>query len=605
MTMEKTYMSFFQSIQTLFFTIDISDRRKFYSLTVFAFLSALSELGLAGTVALLASFFSSTQKTLEFLPSFTYPYFTFLGDNVQNIIFMALILVIIVIIVKSILVLLTQYYSSSFSQKVSRTLSSKLMHFCVKGPYLQLTNIGSTKLLFNFNILEQVAISLYIGIQVVNNGLIFIIMLAGLLISSFQPSLVLFSIIIVGTYIVFKIMKGPFAKASDSAYEARFDAHAIRLLGINAMKEMRLYNRGELLEKRYDTALRGFSRATIVVESFSRLPVVLIELLGFCGLLVILGFMIWVQDASLARITGTMGFLAAAAWRLLPIANRTVHLWSQAKTLAPYLIETANFLKEDKYLPLRDELSTFSNSESFIFKEKIELKNISFSYPNADKLVLRNISFTIPKGSMLGLVGLSGAGKSTFVDIFSGLIPPTKGYIEIDGQRLCKTNIQKWFEKIGYVSQTPHIISASLLENIGLSRWGEKIDRKRASKCAELAALDFLGDLEEGLDTFLGEGGTKLSGGQAQRVVIGRALYTNPEIIIFDEATSSLDIKNEKLIHDTIHSLKNRATILIIAHRLSAIENCDYLLWLDKSEMRMFGKREEVLPYYIDFIEKK
>jgi ABC-type multidrug transport system fused ATPase/permease subunit len=148
------------------------------------------------------------------------------------------------------------------------------------------------------------------------------------------------------------------------------------------------------------------------------------------------------------------------------------------------------------------------------------------------------------------------------------------------------------------VAQAPYLLDASLAENVALSRWGETIDRERVLRCCRMAALDFINDLDKGIDTVLGERGMRLSGGQAQRVAIARALYSEPELIIFDEATSSLDMKNERSIHETILSLRDKVTMVIIAHRLSTVESCDSVIWLDKGRVHMVGSVDTVLPEY-------
>ena len=199
---------------------------------------------------------------------------------------------------------------------------------------------------------------------------------------------------------------------------------------------------------------------------------------------------------------------------------------------------------------------------------------------------------------MIGLVGFSGSGKSTLVNVLSGLLPHDKGNIFIDDTVLTRANTPGWLENIGYVSQSPFILDATLAENVALSRWGEEIDRARVLKCCEMAALDFIDDLEGGIDTVLGDRGVRLSGGEAQRVAIARSLYSDPGLIIFDEATSALDMKNEQAIHHTVLSLHNQVTMIIIAHRLTTVENCDYLIWLDKGRIKMQGSVAEVLPSY-------
>ncbi|MCL0107953.1 ATP-binding cassette domain-containing protein, partial [Peptococcaceae bacterium] len=172
------------------------------------------------------------------------------------------------------------------------------------------------------------------------------------------------------------------------------------------------------------------------------------------------------------------------------------------------------------------------------------------------------------------------------------------GKVLIDGVELNDETRPAWLKKIGYVPQSPYIYDGTLAENIAFGYQGDEIDRDKVLKVCKMAAIDFLKDLPDGIDTQIGERGIKLSGGQRQRVAIARALYLEPEVMIFDEATSSLDTKSEKAIQDTIYNLKGNQTLIIIAHRLSTVKDCDFLVWIEKGEVKMIGEPDEVLERY-------
>ena len=211
---------------------------------------------------------------------------------------------------------------------------------------------------------------------------------------------------------------------------------------------------------------------------------------------------------------------------------------------------------------------------------------------------MQDISLRIPKGSMIGLIGPSGAGKSTIVSLLTGLYKPSSGKIRVDGQELDDSLRAGWMRSIGYVPQSPFLLNGSLAENIAFSQWGQKIDRQRVEECCRMAAMDFVEDLENGIDTIIGERGVRLSGGQLQRVSIARALYGRPQLIIFDEATSALDSATEQAVQKTIESLREYATVVIIAHRLTTVEKCDCLYWLEKGTIEMEGNSQIILTQY-------
>ncbi|MBU1247254.1 MAG: ABC transporter ATP-binding protein/permease, partial [Proteobacteria bacterium] len=206
----------------------------------------------------------------------------------------------------------------------------------------------------------------------------------------------------------------------------------------------------------------------------------------------------------------------------------------------------------------------------------------------------------IYKGQSVGIIGVSGAGKSTLMDLIIGLLPPTSGTLLLDGRELDEPSRTAWMRHVGYVSQQPYVLDATLAQNIAFGIPEDDIDPVRLRECCELSAVnEFLEVLAEGLETWLGENGSRLSGGQQQRVCIARALYPNPDLLIFDEATSSLDNKNEAFIRETIQGLKGKQTMIIVAHRLSTVELCDTVIWLENGKLHQIGAPSKIIPNYL------
>tara|TARA_B100000609_G_C17137760_1_gene393784 strand:+ start:1 stop:831 length:831 start_codon:yes stop_codon:yes gene_type:complete len=253
------------------------------------------------------------------------------------------------------------------------------------------------------------------------------------------------------------------------------------------------------------------------------------------------------------------------------------------------------------YLVVRKELLDIRNQENsydedlepeseLTFKEKVSLHGISFKYQENKDEVLNDISFDINANQTVGLVGASGSGKSTVINILIGLLQPTKGSITVDGQELTKANLGAWQQKIGFVSQDIFLLDASIKENIAFGYHPKDIDLKRIEKVLEMAQLDkFVLTLPNGIDTSVGERGMQLSGGQLQRIGIARALYGNPEILVFDEATSNLDRISEKLIMETIATIGKSTTIIMIAHRLSTVKECDNIFLFNNGSLEDSG----------------
>jgi len=303
-------------------------------------------------------------------------------------------------------------------------------------------------------------------------------------------------------------------------------------------------------------------------------------------------------DASSARIAGTMALVAAAGWRLLPCIGKTLNSFSFITTNMEYLYRVERCFADIREVSGQERRQPCVG-ESVRLTKEMRLKGVTFCYHSSLKPALTNINLIIPRGGAVGIVGSSGSGKSTLMDILCGLYVIQQGSFEIDGRILSNEEIRNWqVAEVGYVSQTPYICDGTLAENIAFGLRREKIDQGKVLECCKMAAIDFLDDLNHGINTRIGDNGVLLSGGQRQRVAIARALYHSPEVLVFDEATSSLDTKSELAIQQTIFRLKGNKTLVIVAHRLSTVEGCDVVYWIDKGQLKMSGAAAEVLAVY-------
>ncbi|MDR2935121.1 MAG: ATP-binding cassette domain-containing protein, partial [Candidatus Adiutrix sp.] len=204
----------------------------------------------------------------------------------------------------------------------------------------------------------------------------------------------------------------------------------------------------------------------------------------------------------------------------------------------------------------------------------------------------------VRRGERIGLIGASGAGKSTLALLLTGLVPPQEGRFLVDGRELTPAGRAAYVRLVGFVAQTPLLLPGTVADNVAFSRWGEEYDRREVEAACRRAAMDFVFSHPQGLDRRLGSGGQGLSGGQTQRVAIARAFFARPEIIIFDEATSALDQASENLIAEAVAGLAEKTTVVVIAHRLTTVEGCGRLIWLENGRVRAEGPPAEILPDY-------
>ena len=346
--------------------------------------------------------------------------------------------------------------------------------------------------------------------------------------------------------------------------------------GLGAIKETKVLRKEHFFWEAFSSAYEEYGRAQMFYTVTAQLPKYFIEACVTIGLLllIVIKLLLGVPPEAIVPL---LGVLALAAFRLMPCANRIIMFWGTVKYFLPFF----DALYEDFMAVKGQDVSQNpfpreSRQQKIPFAKTIEIQSLSFRYPKGTSEVLQDVSFSIPKGSFVGIVGQSGAGKTTFVDILLGLLEPTGGTILVDGQDIFR-NIRGWQANLAYVPQSIYLIDGSIRENIAIGEASEEIDAAKVERALRMAELyDFVRGLPEGLETGVGERGVKLSGGQRQRIGIARALYQEPEVLILDEATSALDNATEKNITDTILKLKGKITIIAIAHRMSTLENCDF-----------------------------
>ncbi|EFR41822.1 ABC transporter, ATP-binding protein [Selenomonas sp. oral taxon 137 str. F0430] len=357
--------------------------------------------------------------------------------------------------------------------------------------------------------------------------------------------------------------------------------------GLGAIKETKVMRKEAFFLREFEWNYRKFGMANQRFLFLNQLPRMIIETLVVWALLLLIIGKIAIGNSPM-DIVPLLGVLALAAFRLMPSANRIVNLSNGIKFQLPLFEELYRELlaiKSRKYH--HRTLKLVENPPPLPFSHEIRVEHLGFYYPGREEEILSDVSFSIPKGSFIGIVGPSGAGKTTFVDILLGLFNPTWGKITVDNVEI-RRELRAWQANIAYVPQSVYLIDASVRENVALGESPEAIDDARVEKALAMAELDtFVNTQPKGVYTMVGERGVKLSGGQRQRIGIARALYQNPTVLILDEATSALDTDTEKSITDTILKFKGRLTIIAIAHRLSTLEDCDFKVQFENGKARI------------------
>lgn len=589
-----------EAFQRIYHALPPALQRSFWIVMALTVVVALAEFALAGAVSLLGVVLASPQTIVQhpFMQQLVswLPVLRPALDDPRLLLALLLCLLCGTTLLKTVMLALLTWRQSCYSQMISMHLGVRLFQGYMRAPYIWHTGQKISDLITTLNWRANTGLFLFQSLQALSQLLVVATLLVAICCMAPLAGTLVVSITGIAAWGVFRCSRRWVRQYSQQCADAQQASMKLIHTGLNGIRDILICQQQENFIRHYSIAEQRYMQGQSVLPVFPPLPSWILEFVGICLLLGTVLLLRW-QEATLAHVSATLALLAAVAWRLLPIMNRVVQglllMQQQLPTVEPILQK----VQEVESLP---HFST--EGHPCLLREEIRFEHVSFRYPNTSaehKSALQDINLCIPKGSMIGLIGPSGAGKSTIVSLLTGLYTPRSGKILVDGQVLDDSLRASWMQSIGYVPQSPFLLNGSLAENIAFSQWGQKIDRQRVEECCRMAAMDFLDDLEDGIDTIIGERGVRLSGGQLQRVSIARALYGRPQLMIFDEATSALDGATEQAIQKTIEGLRKHMTIVIIAHRLTTVEKCDWLYLIDNGNVKSGSTPSHILSLYI------
>lgn len=361
--------------------------------------------------------------------------------------------------------------------------------------------------------------------------------------------------------------------------------------GLGGIKEVLLLGRARTFVDRYDAHSQAAARMAKYQGVLQNLPRLALEAFAVTALACVVFIMIW-QGRDLSAVVTTLGLFATAAFRLIPSANRIL---SSLQSLAYHDAAVSTLTAELAQAPVPEKAGEAAMQKIGGDWAAIEFSHIDYRYAGAQKNALSDMNLAIPRGHAVGFIGASGSGKSTAIDILLGLLEPTTGKVMLDGRDI-RDDKRGWQRQIGYVPQTIFLTDESLRQNIAFGIPPDEIDDaavERALKAAQL--YDFVSQLPKGIETEVGERGGRLSGGQRQRIGIARALYHDPQVLVLDEATSALDTETEEEVMQALQSLRGEKTIILIAHRMSTVAQCDWLYRLSGGRIVAQGRPGDIL----------
>ena len=489
-------------------------------------------------------------------------------------------------VIKNLYILLLTYMQNTFITKNRNRMISRVMAEFLNRPYEKYlgADIPTVFRITDSDIPQTFSLilaMLQLASEAVVSCLIFVVLLLN------DPGMTLFIIAVFGllTLFIVKVFKPRLNRigARNQAIQSRIAKW--RIQATYGLKDVKVLNREEFYVRNYyETGKVGaeVARNYAVLNNMPRLLIETVFIVSVLGFLVV-----YINGGGdITAMVTTISAFAIAAVRVLPSVNRINTYITEIAYTQPSLDFVYDNLQEGmKTDAMLAERKAYSQVEKLKLDHQIELSHISFHYPDSDKNIFEDAHMIVPKGKSVGIIGTSGAGKSTIVDILLGLLHAQTGTITCDGVDIFK-NYESWLAQIGYIPQSIYLIDESIRDNIAFGIDADKIDEKRIWEVLEEAQLkEFVEELPEGLDTTIGDRGVRLSGGQRQRIGIARALYNDPEILVFDEATSALDNDTEAAVMEAVNSFHGRKTMIIIAHRLNTIEKCDTIYKVENMKL--------------------
>lgn len=504
----------------------------------------------------------------------------------KSMVVLALGLLGLAFLLKSIFAAYVSWSQIHFSLKIEQDLSRRLFRSFIRKPYLFHLQRNSADLMHTVGTEVEQVRGTFLSILSLLSELAIVVALGSLVLySNLLASISSIFILVGASFLYNQIVR---KRVSDLGLElSKYSPKKIQsiLQGFAGIKDVKVLGRSENFTSQFENQNLLVGRASARNGFLGRLPAIWVEFVAVLGLIVTILVMVS-QATDPSRIAPSLGLMAAVSFRFVPATNRILMAANSLRYIRPAI--------DSVYNEVQSSLARVELVHLGAFKSQIEMRNLSFSYPNTITPSLQNANIVVRKGETVGFIGQSGAGKSTLVDVILGLLPPTSGELLIDGIDMYENNLE-WQSTIGYVAQSIYLIDDTVRRNVAFGIAEDEIDEaaiERALKSAQL--WDFVETLPEKTQTIVGERGVRVSGGQRQRIGIARALYHEPQVLVLDEATSSLDIDTETEVMSAIRALQGFKTILIVAHRLSTVQHCDRIYKIEDATIVGEGTLEEL-----------
>jgi HlyD family secretion protein len=590
----------YQKIKQIFRLLNKKQKREFLLLQTLVVLTAFLELvGVASIMPFMAVVASPQMIETNSLLNGVYN-FTQAQNTTEFTIYLGVTVLVALTLSASVSVI-TTWWSSMFASKIGAEIGQTLYDYYLHQNWIFHATRSSAQLT------KQIAAEtsrltggVLVPLMALNARFVLALMLS-VAIVMLNPvvALIGISIFMIAYLVIYKLVKARLEANGNKISKTSEERYRLMNEGFGGVKDVILLGRQADFKQRFGNTSQTLAISQGQNIALSQVPRYFLEVLAFGALIALIISLLIQSQGDLAHVLPLLSVYALAGFKLLPAFQQ---IYSNLTAIKGN-ISAFDSIKEDlstartKTEPKKNNMpDTEVENDELAFKSKIELKNITFTYPGKSKPALDNLNIAIKKNQIIGFVGASGSGKSTAVDMLMGLLKPQQGRLLIDGVEINQNNQRAWQNKIGYVAQSIFLSEGTIAENVAFGISQEQININKVNKALSLAHLDeLIQTLEKGIHTKVGERGVQLSGGQRQRIGIARALYHDAEVLVFDEATSALDGITEKMIMEAIHDFSGSKTIIMIAHRLKTVQNCDQIFLLDKGKLIDAGTYQKML----------
>ena len=587
-------------IKQLFSLLTPTQRKRFYLLQFLVILMAFMEvIGVASIIPFMSLVGDMSQLQQETIYAQVFRASGLTSES--DFILLLGIGVVVMLFISGSISMFTTWRLAMFGTQIGAEVSTRLYVYFIKQNWLFHASANSAKLTKKIvNETTRVSGGIILPLMQMNARIVFaLFMVISIFVYDPKVAIILLAIFTITYFILFKIVKGRLERDGETISQIATQRFLLVNEAFGGIKDLLLLGRDSSFIKSFTKLSKNLAHSQGTITALAQVPRYFIEIIAFGSMITITLYLINSYNGNLGMILPTLSLYALAAFKLLPtLQNIYANIAVMKGSIAAF-----QSIEKDLIGSTQKKQTIQEPEKGYLFSKKaVSLNNISFSYPGKSNPALKNINISIPAYSTVGIVGPSGSGKSTLINILLGLIQPQKGELTVDNEVINHKNLRSWQNTIGFVAQSIFLSEGTIAENVALGIPKDQINYEQVKKTLNLAHLtNLIEGLELGIHTKVGERGVKLSGGQQQRIGIARALYHKTEILVFDEATNSLDGLTEKIIMEAIEELGGQKTIVMIAHRLKTIEKCDMIFFIDKGQMVDHGTYQELIKSNKDF----